>query len=139
MHTTKGFIFRGTSTTLEERKILRDAGFVHVTGLTAMDGQCNPQYVIGEDVGSSHVGKHDNNNGKYVIVTPGGEWWIRAVINRLPVPREIFRRLCPNGQGAFVPCTNGEEILMSDLLDRVADPDYGLFTPDGTPVGEIYS
>jgi len=103
----------------EQRSLLQSLGFVRVDGLNA-NGQVTDKYEIQAD--PERVGRWDYNNGTFVVVTTDGEVWI----GRCPASTSDHNRLtlsCPNGQGAFVPCSNGERIGMHDLLDRLADPD----------------
>lgn len=109
------------STTKEQREKLVRAGFVRVDGLrTYRPGpDAEETYIINADV--HHRGHHDYNNGLSVIVTIGAEVWLASGPKE---PERLFRELCPNGVGAFVPCSNGETLSHHDLLARVGDPDY---------------
>ena len=103
----------------EQRTMLRELGFVRVDGLMA-HSQVTGKYEITPE--TERVGRWDYNNGTFVVVTMDGEVWI----GRRPVSASDYESLtlsCPNGQGAFVPCSNGEKVGMHDLLDRLADPD----------------
>lgn len=111
--------------------MLQRAGFVHVTGLETSDSAVGRGYRIGESLRFDQVGHWDYNNGLTVVVTPGGELWltsgqIGAGMYDLGLEEtsegRILRELCPNGRGAFVPCSNGEHVSMHDLLLRVRDP-----------------
>ncbi len=117
-------VFQGIPTTQEQRQVLRDAGFVHVTGLQVYDHKGSPDYVIGEKVRQSELGSSGYNNGKFVVVTVGGEIWLAVL--REGIPEHIRREFCPNGSGAFVPLSNGEEVSQKCLLERFADPSTGL-------------
>lgn len=123
-------VFEGTPTTKEERDALRAAGWVHVTGLQVYDLGKNateePSYVIGEKITLDDCGKRNANNSKEVLVTPGGEVWIRAWsegMNDLATPTE--ERLAPE-RGGFVPLSNGERVGSHELMARFANPDAGL-------------
>lgn len=110
------------STSAEERKELAATGFVRVDGLK-VDGIGN--YVIGPEV--RWLGKFDGNNGMTVIVTVGSEVWLAKAggsEERRQKMTEIFLELCPRGRGAFVSCSNGEQLRWSDILQRMADPDW---------------
>ena len=100
---------------------LRAMGFVHVTGMMTYDaGGTREGYRIEAD--KSGLGRWDYNNGKTVVVTVDGEVWLRAGGDYgigLPNP---YAKFCPRGSGAFVPCSNGEQVAMHQLLQRVADP-----------------
>lgn len=114
-----------TSTTQAQRAALAVAGFVHVTGLTAwgpMEGSKSEVKV--ENV--TDLGRFQSNNGKLVMVTIGGEIWLAMSIEKpyFFAQSELGRELCPRGQGAFVPCSNGEYLHFTDMLARLADPDY---------------
>lgn len=116
--------FTGTKTSDADRAHLKEYGFVHVTGLRVSG---NGGYIIGDRLKPEGFGKWDYNNGTYVIVTTGGEVWIGLYWDTL---RDLTNELCPNGQGAFVPCSNGEQIAMKDMLQRIANPSYGLTYPE---------
>ena len=130
----KAVEFSGRATSAEERKLLREAGFVHATGLSVSYGPSillSPKedgYIIGEKLTIDQVGKWDYNNGITVIVTTGGEVWISATLpkSNLIARQEALNRLCPHGKGAFVPLSNGETISAHVILERVADPNHGL-------------
>ena len=117
-------------TTPEERKLLQDAGFVHVTGLNPVnihgkeDGK-----PIGHHLRHNDLGRYDSNNGMGVIVTTGGEVWLARQTDqsmrwRYDSIHTALTTLCPNEKGTFVPGSNGEQLYWRDLLWRVADPDY---------------
>jgi len=116
----------------EERAELAKAGFVHVTGLTArrVFGSGSPRdygYIIGENLNPDHYGRFDYNNGMFVIVTTGGEIWLAAITDKNR--KTLFRvasKLCPQGKGTSVPCSNREEICTDAILSRIPDPEWGL-------------
>lgn len=112
-----------TPTTKEQRTALALAGYVHVTGLTARCGNGPDQkVVIGAETLARHVGKWDLNNGMRVIVTTGAEIWLAC--GSSSIDSELVKTLCPHGRGTFVPCSNGEEISMTDLLQRFDNADW---------------
>lgn len=61
-----------------------------------------------------------------VAVTLDGEVWIRHASENHATNCEEFaqllERLCPNGEGAFVPCSNGEAVPSHMILTRISDP-----------------
>ena len=61
-----------------------------------------------------------------VVITQDGEIWIRHHSNNKAIETSEFEillsDLCPNGTGAFVPCSNGEGIPSYLILYRVSDP-----------------
>lgn len=109
-------------TTEDQREKLAIAGFVHVTGLTAF-GLGEEKSVIGENLPARSLGKFDSNNGKVVVVTIGGEVWLGSTMQN-PHRAKLVIEFCPNGRGAHVPCSNGEQLGMNDVLNRLANPDY---------------
>lgn len=113
-----------TPTTKEQRTALKLAGYVHVTGLTAgwRNGGPDQKVTIGAATLARHVGKWDLNNGMRVIVTTGAEIWLAC--GSSSIDSELLKALCPHGRGTFVPCSNGEEISMTDLLQRLDNPDW---------------
>lgn len=100
-------------------------GFVHVTGLPTNRGP-EPEKEHKIQASNSNLGRYDYNNGVMVVNTVDGEAWIRhASDNKATDSQEfedLLRKLCPNGKGAFVPCSNGEAIPSYMLLIRVSDP-----------------
>ena len=106
---------------------LRGWGFVHVTGLPTWNLFGRPNYVI--QAHQSELGCWSHNNGKVVVVTPDGEVWL-GIWGGHSCPLSKF---CPNGIGAFVPCSNGEQIPMLLLLTRVKDP-YSNCQGDYSPI-----
>ncbi len=110
-----------TPTTKEQRTALKLAGYVHVTGLNAWCGN-GVKVVIGEETLAKQIGKWDVNNGMKVIVTTGAEIWLARGSSSLDL--ELVKTLCPQGRGTFVPCSNGEYIWFTDLLERFNNPDW---------------
>lgn len=117
-------VFSGTPTSNEERKVLQYAGFVHVTGLQTYDNTGKEKYAIGELITENCLGKWSHNNGHTVVVTTGGETWLRVGDPDDGSIEEVKKMFAPNGRGAFVPCSNGEKVGESQLLARVANPNY---------------
>lgn len=115
-------VFTGTPTDDADRAHFKEYGFVHVTGLKVSG---STGYVVGEKLIPEHLGKYDYNNGVLVINTMGGEVWLR-VNHGVTNLRILTDKFCPRGAGAFVPCSNGEQISTRDILQRIADPSYGL-------------
>jgi len=116
-----------TPSTAKERELLRQAGFVYVTGLETQHLVLHEEYQsyrIGEDTTPSDLGKKDSNNGMRVVVTLGGEWWLARVAADSTVQEAVMKRVAPNGKGCCVPCSNGETIAFFDILSRIADPDW---------------
>ena len=127
-------VFEGEKSTLEERAMLRGAGFVHVTGLPVFSYSSKvrsgyplqPEYLIGEKLKKEDFGHWGNSKGWLSIVTVGGEVWLRPEIKTIePEIAELWKKLCPRGSGAFVPLCNEEHTTdIRKLMGRVADPDY---------------
>lgn len=126
-------VFTGTLSTTEDREALRSNGFVHVLGLRAHHSvdrhRTRDDYVIGAKLSADEVGKWDTNNGKIVLITTGGEVWLRATIGSLDIILGLCKRLCPKGKGAFVPLSSGEEVSNHNLLKRVVNPYDNLNVP----------
>lgn len=98
----------------ERREFLRTNGFVRVDGLKTQ-GHLGGNVIT---VPAKWAGRYDSNNGVTVVYTVDAECWIR---------RGFFdgvRKLAPNGAGAFVPCSNGEQIAFWDMMSRIANPDW---------------
>lgn len=112
---------------------LRKHGFVHVTGLMMYDGHGNSTRRI-QPV-RRQLGKHDDNNGKMVLITEDGEVWLRTSAGPYSLElSEVVELYAPNGRGACVYCSNGENLTTGDILDRVEDP---FCNYHGNPVPEI--
>jgi hypothetical protein len=123
-----------TKLTLSAEKIARAkelvaAGFVHVTGLPTYNFG-RPQYVIQATM--DQLARFDYNNGKGVIVTVDGEVWL-AVGSQLST--DVTNKYAGRS-GAIVPCSNGEEVPMHLLLERVANP-YSDCNGSHSPIPEI--
>ncbi|MFA6295495.1 MAG: hypothetical protein WC666_03675 [Candidatus Paceibacterota bacterium] len=103
-------------------------GYVHVTGLPTNRG--HDEDGESKNVIKSHpqsLGRYDHNNGVAVVNTMDGEVWIRFSSGNEEVLdnseyANLLGQLCPNGNGAFVPCSNGEAIPSYMVLTRVANP-----------------
>lgn len=117
-------VFNGTKTNDGERARLMSAGFVHATGLACKGGQ-SPG-IIGAKVMKDEHGQWNVLGGMAVIVTLGGEVWLRPSHVKFDGIGSLLPEFCPNGQGGYVPCCHGEEIGMHDLMSRYIDPSYGL-------------
>lgn len=144
---------------LERAKKLQAAGFVHVTGLPCInrpemscylhacgatealarrglvDDDAKPVRPKAEII-VPHLrwlGRSDYNNGKAVIYTEDGEVWLGT---GKALNSGLHHVCCPKGSGAYVPCSNGEEIAMHLLMERVADP-YSDCHGHHSPIQEI--
>ena len=100
---------------LARAKELMSTGLVHVTGLpvTRGDEECGPIQTR-----RNELAHHDANNGKVVLITEDGEVWIG-------VGSDAQHEMClkyAREMGAFVPCSNGEQIETHLILARIADP-----------------
>jgi hypothetical protein len=115
-------------TTVKDRTDLTLMGFVRVDGLQV---QGHMSYIIEPRV--FEFGRFDMNNGVAAIVTDGGEVWI-ATIGATTIAEsyynaqgpfgEMLRRLCPNGVGVNVPCSNREGLNWLEVFYRHANPDW---------------
>ena len=124
--------FCGEITTEEEHQVLKKAGFIHLTGIGYRFNMKDDIERIGAKLNERQLGKYGENNGKCVVITTGGEVWLKS--GRLP--GKIAERFCPNGGGAFVPLSNCEYINYNDLLDRIADSHCGIIVdPKRSPRG----
>jgi hypothetical protein len=102
------------------RDQLLNAGFIHITGLESTDALGgNPNTITAHE---SHLGKWNTNNGMFVIVTEDGQVWLANYHPDAARQDALARKLCPNGKGAYVPCSNQEIIHISALLRRISDP-----------------
>jgi hypothetical protein len=110
-------------TTAGQREVLQRLGFVHATGLREIGGRSTAGVIIGDNLPARYVGRWDHNNGRQCVTTLGGEVWIRTSSKKGMNEQEITD-LCPNGQGCYVPCSNGESIAFDDIMRRLVDPDW---------------
>lgn len=120
-------VFTGTTTNVPTRNILHKAGFVHVTGLRyfrPLDPHDMEDHFIGDQLHHDELGRWDSNNGLTVLVTEGGEVWLKS--GSISEGSQVISELAPNGRGAFVPLSNGEHISHHDLLHRMTNPNYQL-------------
>jgi len=128
---SRSFIFEGVTTPPAQREALRHLGFVHVTGLlyTSCPDWCVEEgEVLHIEAQEGDLGRFSHNNGLTVVVTEGGEVWLRSAVTPLPEEwAELREELCPNGEGAFVPLSNGEGVSPQDLLARVVDPGADIY------------
>jgi hypothetical protein len=121
----------GCKSSWEERECLANAGFVHVTGLVASfpEGDHRKNYIIGGKTTAREFGTSYSNNSKTVVVTEGGEIWVKAQTGEtsdFDKIHGVVEKLNLERGGTFVPLSNGEETDLHLLLLRVADPDYGI-------------
>ncbi len=126
--TTRAFLDVVHPTDEMERALLRSAGYIHVTGLqyaSRLHGN-----VAGIPTPKPRdLGRWDMNNSTDVIVTTGGETWLAKHSNESfsqldEQIRQARKTLAPNGQGVFVPCSNGEVLGWFDTIRRHADPNW---------------
>lgn len=128
----KRIIFHGSPTTTQERKMLMEAGFIHITGLSfGHFREVGASHLVGDNLTPSiHYGKYgwDPKVGLEVIITWSGEVWLRAKNAKEDKQRTITlkQHFCPEGDGAPVFFTGSESVNIHDLLARMVDPDYGL-------------
>ncbi len=118
-------------TTIEQRELLHKYRFVHVTGLVEW-GPTNAEHTtIGYELPATYLGRWDNNGGVMVIYTMGGEVWLSSsgpmsILDEsynITEYHDLLEGLCPYGQGARAPCSNGEWIHSHDILRRLRNPD----------------
>lgn len=125
-------------TTPEQRQLLREAGFVHVTELrvpTKEDPEkIGHQYTIRAGRQGCPIGKYGIASGFMVLTTMGGEVWIAHQPDEYKLKRglgdqrnTIFQLLCPGGEGDFILFPAGSDIDSHSVLSRVTDPDCLLF------------
>lgn len=129
---------------LVRAKHLAMVGFVHVTGLPTQRSDTWTHYVcemtkiemvkthrikgvstqvpkhpepVIIQASRDHWGHHACNNGKIVLITEDGEVWLGTG----GVDLKAVREYAPE-PGAYVPCSNGDEVGMHLVLERVSDP-----------------
>jgi hypothetical protein len=122
----KNVFFGGLETTLAERGILQQAGFVHVTGLPVATSPTYGRSVIGEGMTEDDRGRWDRSHGKLVVVTPGAEVWRRDITSPDEEPSvEILISFCPNCRGVTLPLYTAH-IPPRVLRLRETNPDSGI-------------
>lgn len=115
------------NTTPEQRAKLASLGFVRVDGLICNDPirpNDRRQKLMAVD---GQLGRYDSNNGRVVVVSEGGEVWLAfhpGTSDFWDRFQPVTGELCPKGQGAFVPCSNGESLSWHDTMERLANPDW---------------
>lgn len=123
-------------TTLEQRALLKGAGFIHVTGLRCFNRTpvLNSPYA-GFDLKASDLGTYFRSyTGFVLITTTGGELWL-GVGNDSKVLEPVFASLCPYGTNKYSGgLDNPEWYRAGDLLARNAVPDYIPVFPDVIPI-----
>jgi len=104
----------------DAEKDLKEAGFVHVTGLVYSDtSQVDPIQPQRSD-----YGRWGHDEGSLILITEEGRIWMGFV----PILNGIFpmiNRVCPNGPGISLSCIF--EIPTQLLLMRVRNPDADMF------------
>lgn len=130
---------------LVRAKHLSMVGFVHVTGLPTQRSDNWTYYVTAlakiemirqHNIRGVHIprpqhpepviiqasrdswGHYAYNNGKTVLITTDGEVWLTVGSTGV---NNLIEKYAPD-LGAYVPCSNGEEVGMHLLLERVVDP-----------------
>jgi len=120
------------ATIAEQRTKLAALGFVRVDGLKTFRPGKVPRgrEIVTIEPSPEYLGHWDRNNGLLVIHTTGGEVWLAINVSD-PIGEErsiktdqLRNELCPNGRGAFVPCSNGEQLSWRELLRRMSNPDW---------------
>jgi hypothetical protein len=129
MSISQSIVFEGQVSSPEDVRDLRTAGFVHITGLVhySRNGM-KQQYRVGENLQEDEKGIYHSNNGMMVVITTGGEVWLRSRQDKEP-SKEMLNRICPNQGSAYVFLSNADTIDVHDILDRVANPYCGLSIP----------
>ena len=114
---------------------LREAGFIHVTGLPF----CNP-FLEQEgfiQIPQSQYGCWGHCDNKTILVTETGQVWI--VFDPEGDQQDLIGRICPKGQGISLPFfVEGMEIPFELAIMRIRNPydDYeGPYPPDQNPKG----
>jgi hypothetical protein len=105
------------------RKTLVDLGFVHVTGLPTLNFCGGLGYTIESPSLTRNWGRYDYQNFVQVVVTTEGEVWIRWIRDDF-LSDDVVSTIAPNGRGAMVPCSNGQQINSEHLAARMKDPDW---------------
>lgn len=119
-------VFVGVPTNETERALLRDCGFVHITGVLVRGRKRT--YLIGELLYPHELGTWGMERGKVVIITHGGEVWLAPYRDGQYSYARMILRITGNAT-AFVPLVHreDEDVANSEILQRrAADPSYGL-------------
>lgn len=118
--------FAGRRSSAPERDWLRRHGFVHVTGLTV---NCQGMlYHVGCRVEVQDQGVWNAERGLTVIITGGGEVWLRAGEYLLSIEEEKFLMLSGRDFSEVPPLTAHQEFTYAHrlLLARYCDPDANI-------------
>ncbi|MFA6391975.1 MAG: hypothetical protein WCW66_04475 [Patescibacteria group bacterium] len=117
--------FEGAPTTPEERAVLQNAGYVHITGLwchTRDHGIREDGYYVGEKLFHSHLGTWHDYCEQSVIVTERGEVWLKSGSG----VASVVHQFCPNGQSDYWPFGLVRHQPIAAITRRRIDPNDGL-------------
>ncbi|MFA6525650.1 MAG: hypothetical protein WCT33_05295 [Patescibacteria group bacterium] len=120
--------FEGAPTTAAERRVLQNAGYVHITGLwflTCSQGRGTHGNFVGGNLTPKELGTWHDFAGQSVIITERGEVWMKT---GSAVPSAVAQ-LCPNGQSDYDPFNSSisrDDMPVAGMIRRIADPNDGL-------------
>lgn len=107
----------------EQLDQMNQLGFVHVTGLKAIDFKVGARREIMIQALAGQTSTLCCNVDKVVMVTEDGQVWLAHYNeNTYNDMCGLVHQLGIRTGHAFVPCTNGESIPTGDLLRRIAEP-----------------
>ena len=110
------------TTQLQQAK-LKNLGFFRADGLPTYKDGAQKDIIRARSGDLGHWGHH---KGKMVIVTICGEVWLADYLLDDDT-QVLIGELANVGEGAFVPCTNGDHVLMSDMLRRMRNPSLKIY------------
>jgi len=111
----------------KETALLRRAGFINVTNLPyrTIQGKEDSVDVPRKVLRGETHGVYNTNNGRTAVFTQDNEVWVRFDVDSDVFTQEFIDQVVPNGRdrNLFVPFSNGEEVVFSDMLfKRAANP-----------------
>ncbi len=102
------------------QEVLQGQKFVRIDGLRYyVDGVCRGIIVAGEH----HLGKWDFYQGLTIVVTAGGEIWVKS--GPPPANSNLLQSYAPRGKGVYIPVGHsGIKLSTHDVQRRYEDPNW---------------
>lgn len=117
--------FVGAPTTEAERKVLQNAGYIHMTGLWFLTRDGNRSAhgcYMGEGLTPELCGTWNDIDRESVIVTERGEVWMKTGSH----VKSATDLLCPKGRSNYTPFKPEDGRPVDGMIRRMADPNDGL-------------
>lgn len=106
----------------EQMQVLHASHWIRVDGLQVQGRDYRLQAAKDVSVSEAHL-RWDENNGVMAVRLPNGQTWIRSVAPGFAGRGYDIPNLGgPMERGLGVPCSNGEQLVLSEVLRRMASP-----------------